>query len=157
MKNVYKFNQKRNGFVLDETLEYNMLNEELDEFYAATSLAERIDAFMDVTYVYDGTIMKFNKNRLVVPEDITKVFTQFRTIAKEIIIDELGDLAQHFDKIMDKAWNIVCECNADKLSELDENGKVMKQDNLRNATEEIAEMLEQLGYGARTEDTEQDS
>ena len=144
MKAVYDFNQKRNEFKLNEELERDMLVEEIKEFYDATKLAERIDAMIDVNFVYDGTIMKYNYNGMVVPEETTKIYAQFRQIAKEVVIEELGDDAQYFDKIMQSAWQIVCDINSQKTTNLRENGKVDKQADLPNATERIQEMLDSL-------------
>ena len=74
-------------------------------------------------------------------EKLTKVVGQFHRLSSTIVAQELGDDSQYLDKIMDKAWDIVCEINAMKASELDVNGKVIKQDSLPNATEKIAELL----------------
>jgi len=45
---------------------------------------------------------------------------------------------------MDKAWDIVCEVNAMKVAVLDANGKVIKQKDLPDATQEIREKLESV-------------
>jgi len=144
MKKVYEFNQKRNGFKLDTTLEVAMLKEEIQEFYEATTLAERIDAMVDVRYVYEGTQLKCNYNMEPMDESLTKVIGQFHRLSTTIVAQELGDNSQYLDKIMDKAWDIVCAANELKLNQLDENGKVVKQENLPNATVQIAEMLKEL-------------
>ena len=43
-----------------DTLEIAMIKEEIREFYEAETLAERIDAMIDVRYVYEGTQLKYN-------------------------------------------------------------------------------------------------
>ena len=152
MKNVLEFNLRRNKLELDtrpkegsnDPLEVQMLKEEIQEFYNALDLAERIDAMIDVRYVYEGSQMKYNYNFLPMDEDITKVVGQFHRLSTTMVSKELGDDAQFFDKIMDKAWIIVCEINAMKVSELDTNGKVVKQKDLPNATNAIREMLDSV-------------
>jgi len=141
MKNVLEFNLKRNQLKLNSSLEVNMLREEIQEFYDAETLAERIDAMVDVRYVYEGTQLKHNYHMLPMSKDITTVVGEFHRISSTIVSQELGDDAQYLDKIMTKAWDIVCEINAMKVSELDENGKVVKQKNLPDATEHIDQLL----------------
>jgi hypothetical protein len=154
MKKVYDFNQVRNEFELDEELEVNMLKEEVKEFYDALTLAERIDAMVDVRYVYEGTQMKYNAAFLPLPEEINKIVGQFHRISTTIVAEEMGDDSQFMDKILNKAWDIVCEINAEKINKRDENGKVMKQEGLRNATVEIAQMLEELEIGVKKDENE---
>jgi len=152
MKNVLEFNLRRNKLQLDtrpkegsnDPLEVAMLKEEIQEFFEATTLAERIDAMIDVRYVYVGTQIKYNYNFLPMDEDITKVVGQFHRISTTLVAHELGDDSQYLDKIMDKAWDIVCEVNAMKVAELDANGKVIKQKDLPNATHMIVDLLDSL-------------
>ena len=146
MKAVMEFNKKRNGFKLDLGLEREMIKEEIQEFYDAETLAERIDAMIDVRYVYEGTQMKCNYNFIPMDENITKIVGQFHRLSTTLVAEELGDNSQYLDKIMDKAWDIVCAINATKGTKLDENGKTIKTDDIENATEKIAEMLKELGY-----------
>ena len=156
MKAVLQFNLRRNNLELDtrpnvngmsedtSPLEIAMLKEEIQEFYEAKDLAERIDAMIDVRYVYEGTQLKYNYNFKPMDEEITKVVGQFHRLSSTIVSQELGDDAQYLDKIMSKAWDIVCRINALKVAELDANGKVIKQEGLPNATDEIREMLESV-------------
>ena len=99
---------------------------------------------IDVRYVYEGTQMKCNYNMEPMDEHLTKVIGQFHRISTTIVAEELGDNSQYLDKIMDKAWDIVCEINATKGTKLDENGKTVKTAEVRNATDEIASMLAEL-------------
>lgn len=147
MKNVLEFNIRRNKLELDTRvngLESQMLQEEIREFYEAKTLAERIDAMIDVRYVYEGTQLKYNYNMTPMCEKLTKVVGQFHRLSSTIVAQELGDDSQYLDKIMDKAWDIVCEVNAMKVAELDTDGKVIKQHDLPDATERIAEMLDSV-------------
>ena len=147
MRNVLEFNLRRNQLELDtkpEGLEFTMIKEEIQEFYEAMNLSERIDAMIDVRYVYEGTQLKYNYNMVPMDEKITKIVGQFHRLSTTLVAAELGDDSQYLDKIMDAAWDIVCDCNAQKVAELDSNGKVIKQEGLPDATVLIAEMLDSL-------------
>ena len=152
MKNVLEFNMRRNKLELDVRpfggstmpLEVAMLKEEIQEFYDAETLAERIDAMIDVRYVYEGTQLKYNYNFKPMDTDITKVVGEFHRLSTSLVAEELGDDSQYLDKIMNKAWEIVCRINAMKVAELDANGKVIKQKDLPDATQEIRELLESM-------------
>jgi len=153
MKNVLNFNIKRNKLALDirpkdeegtMPLEVKMLKEEIQEFYDATTLAERIDAMIDVRYVYEGTQLKYNYNFMAMDKNITLIVGEFHRYSSTIVAQELGDDSQYLDKIMDKAWDIVCDCNEQKVLDMDIDGKVMKQADLPDATKLIAELLESL-------------
>lgn len=159
MRNVLKFNLLRNKLELDTSpnngstmpLEYAMIQEEIREFYEATTLAERIDAMIDVRYVYEGSQLKYNYNMKPMDENLNKIVGQFHRLSSTIVAQELGDDSQYLDKIMDKAWVIVCDINNLKVAELDANGKVIKQEGLPNATVAIAELLKSM---LTTEDTD---
>ena len=144
MKNVLAFNLKRNKLKLDLGLEVDMIEEEIQEFYNAKNLAEQIDAMADVRYVYEGTQLKHSYNMQVMDEDITKIVGQFHRLSVNIVSQELGDNSQYLDKIMNHAWDVVCEINAEKGTAKDDNGKVTKHKSLRNATNEIREFLDAM-------------
>ncbi len=145
MFNVYKFNQEKCGFDLDTGNEHNMLKEELKEFFDAKTLAERVDAMIDVRYVYEGTQMKFSYAGRTLDKSISDLVGQFHRLSSTIVIQELGEQREHImGDIMDKAWAIVCEINEEKNIGVDKNNKVKKQDDLRNATEEISDMIEEI-------------
>ena len=146
MINVYKFNAKRNGFKLDEELEKKMLLEEIQEFYEATDMAERVDARLDVDYVFRGTMMKYNYAGKNVSPELFTLNQEFITVANAILIEEFGNNQQIQNKVLGDCWKIVCECNAMKTANLDENGKVRKEQEgmeleIPDATQLIREKL----------------
>jgi len=136
---VIEFNRKRNGFKLDVELELSMLKEEVQEFFDATTTAERLDAYIDTEYVYNGTKMKIAYNVAPVNPDLEKWIDDSLTLMYRVLKEEgIGDLT------IANARKIVADINALKINKLDENGKVMKQEDLPNATEEIAKLLKEI-------------
>ena len=144
---VFKFNQKRNQFKLDMELEQNMLLEEINEFFEAETLAEMLDAYIDTRYVWYGTQMKTVNNNIVIKKYFKKWIKNALKTMIDIMVDKVEILNPSINiwMLVAKSEKIVCEINNEKISKLDKNGKVMKQKNLRNATEEIAEMLKENG------------
>ena len=144
---VFKFNQKRNQFKFDMELEQNMLLEEINEFFEAETLAEMLDAYIDTRYVWYGTQMKTVNNNIVIKKYFKKWIKNALKTMIDIMVDKVEILNPSINiwMLVAKSEKIVCEINAEKISKLDKNGKVMKQKNLRNATEEIAEMLKENG------------
>ena len=146
---VVEFNSIRNGFKLDMKLEVNMLKEEIQEFFDAKTLAERVDAVTDVSYVYEGTKIKCAYNGFIVDENVDKWINSSVEMMLEILTHEIGSEAK-MAQILVKAQEIVAEINALKVSELDENGKVKKQHDLPNATVAISKMMEK-DFGIKRE------
>jgi len=135
---VFKFNQRRNKFAIDATLENNMLKEEGVEFFEATTTHARLDAYIDFGYVLDGTKLKYLKHGLSFIESCPfKAWTNELMGAMSDILIEEGVVREQ----VDAADAIVCAINALKGDKLDENGKVIKHATLPNATDKIEEML----------------
>ncbi len=150
MKNVYLFNQKRNQFKLDEKLEDDMYLEEVKEFFDAIDMADRIDAILDVKYVWNGTKMKYAMAGKELPVEWVQRSEEFIAMANSIIIMDFDDNHQLASKLMKEFWIIVCDCNALKVAKLDANGKVLKKQEgmeleIPNATELIREKLVEAG------------
>jgi len=146
MKHVYLFNQKRNKFKLVEKLEDDMYLEEVKEFFDAKDMADRIDAILDVKYVWNGTKMKFAHAGRELPVSWVQRSEEFIAMANAIIIMDFDNNHNLASKMMKDFWEIVCDCNAQKTANLSEDGKVLKtQEGLEieipNATELIREKL----------------
>ncbi len=137
---VIKFNRLRNGFKLDMELEVAMVEEEIQEFFTANTLAEQIDALVDTGYVYEGTRIKTLFNGFTIDEYFTKWVENSIEYMVNVLVEQLDGTTQAHE-IYNKAYEIVCDINAMKISKLDENGKVMKQKDLPDATDAIAHML----------------
>lgn len=144
IKAVYLFNQQRNNFEINLENELKMLEEEIKEFYDATTTAERVDAFIDVQYVWEGTLMKLNRNMMVPTQANKDLFYNFKSIAESVLMEELGG---HYNTVIKNTKQIVCNANAIKGNKLDDNGKVMKDDAYKeriDATKQIALMIEEV-------------
>ena len=152
MKAIYDFNQIRNQFKFSEKLEIEMWEEEKREFYDATTLAERVDAYCDCRYVSIGTSMKMDANGIRVCPYNSDVYMLEEIIREEIDGANYGNnggtmtscYGGKTDVILRKAMKIVCDANALKLNQLNKDGKVEKQADLPNATELIAKMIEKV-------------
>lgn len=141
VKDVIEFNRIRNGFQYIPELECDMFNEEVKEFFNATTLAERVDALIDTMYVKIGTMCKLAFNGLDPDSDMPYPHKEVIDIMVSCVSSELGS---NYARVIKEAERIVCEINAQKVSKLDKNGKVIKQKNLRNATDEINNMISEL-------------
>ena len=137
---VIDFNKKRNGLSYSPDLEMDMFQEEVKEFFDAVDVAERVDAFVDCAYVKVGTICKMVYNGLD-PKELPYPESYAFDIMNDVLTRELG---QDFQDVLTKAEEIVCEINALKSNNLDENGKVIKKNITRDATAEIRDYIESL-------------
>ncbi len=140
---VYKFNQQRNNFDFDIELEAKMLTEEVVEFFDADDLADRMDAYVDVEYVWQGMQMKMMKASQAMPEPIHKWITDFKAMAISIMREELGGYSdKEFYGYIAKAKDIVSRANAAKGNKL-AGGKVSKENFGIDATQLIRDMLKE--------------
>ncbi len=138
---VTKFNRERNGLELNFNNELNMLREEIKEFWDATTVAERVDAFVDTEYVWLGTLVKCSFNTFAIPKEIKDGIEASLSLMSNYLTDELGE---DCSKIINNARDIVCSANAEKGKKLDKDGKVTKEGFKRDATAEIAAMIKEV-------------
>jgi len=139
---VFLFNKNRNDFELKGENELKMLEEESKEFFLdAKTTAERLDALVDFEFVFSGTKMKISAQFNPIDPMVALMCQEAIESMKMILMGELNLHADAFEEIHAKARKFVVQCNELKGSELDEDGKVMKPENLPNATVMIAQML----------------
>ncbi len=137
---VMKFNKERNQLVWNMDNELKMLKEEIKEFWDAETVAQRLDALIDTEFVWIGMQMKASYNTFHIPDELVTSIRQSLGIMGDVLAEELGkDMAMCYHN----ARKIVCECNAMKGKELDDDGKVIKG-KIRDATKEIALMIESV-------------
>ncbi len=138
---VLKFNKERNQLVWDMNNELKMLKEEIQEFWDAETVAERLDALVDTEYVWIGTQIKASYNTVAIPDGLASGIEGSISLMEEYLQEELGDKIY---ECLGKAREIVCRANAHKGKELDKDGKVMKDGKVPNATKDIALMIEEV-------------
>ncbi len=136
---VTEFNRQRNKLKLDFNLELKMLREEIKEFWDGVTLSDRVDAFVDTLYVWQGTRVKCSYNTFPIPKEVRGGIEESIELMQEYLQEEIG--AIHYSEVINKAVTIVCEANAEKGNNLDKDGKVDKTGLTRDATAEIAEMM----------------
>ena len=139
LKEVMEFNRVRNGFKYDAELEIAMYAEEVLEFFDANTTAERLDALVDCSYVRMGTMLKLAYNNKSVND--LPYERNVEQVMVSILTEELGK--HMFNKVIRVAEDIVCAANAQKCSDLDNGGKVIKTEDIPDATEQIRVMLEE--------------
>ncbi len=137
---VYAFNADRNNFKYDKANEIKMYREEVQEFFEAKTIAQRLDALVDCEYVRMGTMLKLANVGRCYEKDMPYPTTSEKLMVS-ILIEELG--ASLFDKVIRLAEEIVCEINATKGKSLDKDGKVQKDGLITDATVLIGVMLEE--------------
>ena len=144
IKEVTEFNVKRNQLAFDMNLELKMVQEEIREFWDATTVAERLDAFVDTEYVWIGTQIKASYNTRALPDELVNGIRMTLGLMGDFLAEELG---MHMSSCYHEARKIVCEINATKGTDVDKDGKVMKKKDIRDATKEIAIMIEEIKNG----------
>jgi len=110
--------------VIDTPIEKAHLMSAVKNFYITKTLPMKILQMVRVRYEYEEIQLKYNYSFEIMPEDITKIVGQFHRLSTTIIAQELGDDSQYLDKIMDKAWDIVCEDRANDVSAGNTNDKI---------------------------------
>ena len=136
-----EFNKKRNQLVLNMKLELDMVREEIKEFWDAETVAQRLDALVDTEYVWLGTQIKASYNTFHLPDELVSSMRQTLGIMGDVLAEELG---MHMAECYHLARKIVCDINAMKGTAKTEEGKVKKHKELRDATKEIALMIESV-------------
>ncbi len=148
MKNeVIAFNRARNRFELDEKLERAMLMEEVQEFFGAVTLPEKLKEFVDCVYVWDGTVAKYSFNGKVVPKDMSEWMINSLNFMSNTLQELLGD---DMKQAVLRAQKIVCDANALKGTDLTEQGKVAKSADFKDKVDDT-KMIEKMLIGLSNE------
>ena len=135
---VLNFNKKRNNLMWNLELEQDMLGEEIKEFWCANTRAERLDALVDTEFVWIGTQIKACSNRITLEKGLEEHVDVNLRFMRKVLASELGEI---FQECYSNACEIVCAANSKKGKQKDDKGKVKKDENVPNATEEIETMI----------------
>ena len=141
-----------------------LLSEEVKEFYKALAnndIVEMVDAYFDVRFVWEGIGFKYgcisydyndvnNWNFLTAKEQEFRALEKYKDKHKYNMLDLLAtdlygndseDLYDKTLKLLDAAFNIVCEANEQKGTIKDVNNKTMKGPKWVNPADSIRELL----------------
>ena len=155
---ILDWNRDRNGLVFDGALESLMLLEEANEFFHADSVVDRIDAYCDYLFVWNGTVSKFFACTAPAME-----WQDFNTCEEYVgrTLKAMEDILFPELEMLSSArynWNyelkntfleIIVAANEAKGYEKDESGKVMKGADYVAPEDTIAQTLEGYLVGSR--------
>lgn len=144
-----------------------LLSEEVKEFYKALAnndIVEMVDAYCDVRFVWEGIEFKYgcisyeyndvnNWNLLNTNEQEFRAISNYHHNYKYKMLDLLEtelfgiteDSYEKTLKLLDAAFNIVCEANEQKGTIKDANNKTMKGPKWVNPAESIRWLLRDNG------------
>lgn len=146
---IIDWNRIRNGLECKPSLEYKMLSEEAREFFMAENIVDRLDAYADFEFVWQGTKAKFlacdaevasqwlngwqeNYIALVDYHDLV-VDEMFNILSEELVpllpiklVDSAGSYESAVGRILSHVLDIVVEANEAKGTEKNAEGKIQK-------------------------------
>ena len=157
----------RNNTTFNINFDLPLLSEEVKEFYIAlanNNIVEMVDAYCDVRFVWEGIEFKYGYisyeynnpgNYKKLKEDTEHFDTMESYYGRhkykmfELLCNELyGNTEEAYIqtlKLLDAAFDLVCEANEQKGIIKDANGKTMKGPNWINPALSIAQLLEYNG------------
>ena len=106
---IVDWNKLRNGLVCNEELEDAMLREELQEYFDATELVDKLDAVADYLFVAGGTVTKYAYDFDEAPsivDELDVILSDFAGRCEVAGID-----AQIVGKLINDALGVVIEAN----------------------------------------------
>ena len=138
---IVDWNKSRNGLELSEGLEYDMLQEEMREYFDATTLVDKLDAVADTLFVGVGSVAKGAYNLLPIvsfTEEFDIILSDFagRCQAEDIDLQFVGQL-------ISEGLDIVIKANAQKLAEKEVNGKVKKPEGFVPPEEALGALIKE--------------
>ena len=153
----------RGNNIFNFAFDLPLLSEEVKEFYKALAnndIVEMVDAYCDVRFVWEGIEFKYgcisydyndvnNWNFLVTNEQEFKALECYKDKHRYKMLDLLetdlfGNTEDSYEKtlkLLEDAFNIVCEANEQKGTIKDANNKTMKGPNWVNPADSIRELL----------------
>lgn len=146
----------------------SLLSEEVKEFYKALAnndIVEMVDAYCDVRFVWEGIEFKYgclsydyndvNNYKLLVEHtqqfnSLERYYREHRYRMIDLLETDLFGIESDtsYDKtlkLLDAAFNIVCEANEQKGTIKDDNNKTMKGPKWVNPAESIRKLLVENG------------
>lgn len=135
----------------DPQLEVSMLSEEAREFMLAPTLAERLQEYADMVFVWVGTQAKFYSRKVKgfnslyqhEWEAICDWYKGALNFAEGLLIREMEELGLPHLELIENALLYVIEANEAKGKEKGPDGKVVKGPNYVSPLKRIKEDLEE--------------
>ena len=150
---IVDWNIQRNQLKWDKQLEFDMLDEEIDEFFTAKALVDMMDAFVDTTFVLSGTVAKAKENDKI--DEFKEIVTDLNLI--EVMLKMYKIMTKEFNKrnrveyklfpeeLLYEAFNIVIDANNQKLK-VGKSGKVEKPEGFVKPEEKIYNAIKEFEW-----------
>jgi len=142
---IVDWNRKRNDLSYSKSLELSMLREEMQEYWAATDVVDKLDAVADILFVGAGTMAKVAnyEARGGVIEDFPFSEETFDALMFDLVgaLHNEGIAVKFFIDLIQETLDIVIEANSAKLAEKDKNGKVKKPEGFVGPESKIKKLV----------------
>ncbi len=137
---ILDWNQTRNKLEFSYSLEYDMLKEEIQEYFTASALVDKLDAIADILFVGVGTVAKATYNFEVAPdffEELDVILSDYagRCVEEGMDISLVGPL-------ISDGLAIVIEANKQKLANKNAEGKIIKPEGFVPPEEALGALIE---------------
>jgi len=142
---IFEWNKERNDLKYDKTLESDMFFEEIEEFYAAGSTVDRLDAFLDTLFVGVGSIIKSSRDRTA--RNFSEFFenTTFFDTMVSIMFGDLVEKGVSEDDILDviqEGLTEVINANFRKGTKKNAAGKIQKPKDFIGPEKELQRIID---------------
>lgn len=138
-KGIIKWNIDRGNTSWDLNLEMILLLEEAQEYFVANNLIDKFDAFLDYLFVGQGSIWKYEVNKID-----NHMFDEFVETTGGILWNDFELQLKrrlfpmnHFFNFINDGLEIVLKYNNKKSAMKDANGKIVKPENFVGPEKEL--------------------
>ena len=136
---IISWNKDRNQLVYNEMLEADMLREEAQEYFDATTIVDKLDAVADFLFVAVGTVSKGTysfESTFDFTDPLDTILSDFAgvCISEGIDISFVGELVSD-------GLGIVVQANQQKTAEKNAEGKIQKPEGFVPPEEALAELI----------------
>ena len=155
---IAKWNLDRNSLQFNPVLEVSMLSEEVHEFFTADSLVNRLDAYCDFLFVWEGTQAKLNSQSITTVDQLlalNKAWDDLEAYAHRVMAYMFTNLTRELtlllptlvsaETIIMEVLNLIMEANQKKGVAKGPDGKIIKGPDYVPPEETIKEYLRGLG------------
>ena len=137
---ITDWNKARNDLEYKAQLEHDMLKEEIQEYFEAEGLVDRLDAVADILFVGVGTTVKGAYNFIETPNFVSELDTVLSDFAGRCTLEDID--ISFVGELIGAGLDIVCAANLQKLIDKDTNGKVMKPEGFVPPEEALQKLID---------------